>query len=566
MRAPIPLRAGGLLALFLVASAVPRALDVWRPVDGTTWNTWREVDVAAIARNFYREGANLLYPRIDWRGDGPGFVESELPLYPWTIAGMYHLFGYHEELGRLLSFGLAMASSLFFFLLARRLLPPAGLWGALAFWALNPLAVRMATSVQPEPLMAMAVLAAVYFFTLWLDEPSLANYSLALFFTILAVLAKLPALYVGVLFGALLLDRVGLRTFGRLDVWAFAGATLVATLLWYVHARHLYLTYGNSLGASNEAYRFISWSGFLGNAAWTIPGNLRNEIAGVWTAPGALLGALGLLASRGRTRRLVLLWLAALGLFYLVAGRTTGQGWALYYHIASVPAAALAVGLGVDAVSRAAGRWEPTLPGARLGSLVWAAAVISGFLVAGLARRWALPALAGSTAVVLGGLVYRALAPAPAAGEGEAQKRSLGLGALALLGCLLVGSTLTWEAFRTARGAGPRYFAEVYDCARRFAGKVEPGALVVASGGTPTTTGAQALDAPYFFFWLDRKGFSLTRHSLDDLEGFRARGGRFLIVEREFLDRSPGFEDSLRRRYRHLDECGGSGLFLLASP
>jgi hypothetical protein len=64
------------LGLFFLGAWI-RSLDVWRPVDGRVRESWRECDYAAVARNFYREGMNILYPRIDWRGDGPGYAEME---------------------------------------------------------------------------------------------------------------------------------------------------------------------------------------------------------------------------------------------------------------------------------------------------------------------------------------------------------------------------------------------------------------------------------------------------------------------------------------------------------
>jgi len=87
------------LALFFLGAWI-RSLDVWRPVDGRVRESWRECDYAAVARNFYREGMNILYPRIDWRGDGPGYAEMEFPVIPWTMAALYKIFGYQEVLGR----------------------------------------------------------------------------------------------------------------------------------------------------------------------------------------------------------------------------------------------------------------------------------------------------------------------------------------------------------------------------------------------------------------------------------------------------------------------------------
>jgi len=68
------------LCLFLLGAGI-RALDVWRPIDGSINPPWREADIASIARNYYREDMNLFSPRIDWRGDGPGYVEMEFPIY-----------------------------------------------------------------------------------------------------------------------------------------------------------------------------------------------------------------------------------------------------------------------------------------------------------------------------------------------------------------------------------------------------------------------------------------------------------------------------------------------------
>jgi len=36
------------------------------------YHAWRQADTAAIARNFYHNGFNILYPQIDWGGAGSG--------------------------------------------------------------------------------------------------------------------------------------------------------------------------------------------------------------------------------------------------------------------------------------------------------------------------------------------------------------------------------------------------------------------------------------------------------------------------------------------------------------
>ena len=39
--------------------------------------SWRQSDVAAIARNFLQNGFRFGYPEIDWAGNAPGFVGTE---------------------------------------------------------------------------------------------------------------------------------------------------------------------------------------------------------------------------------------------------------------------------------------------------------------------------------------------------------------------------------------------------------------------------------------------------------------------------------------------------------
>lgn len=140
------------LCLFLLGSGI-RAVDVWRPADGRIRESWRECDIASVARNYYREDMNLFYPRIDWRGDGPGYTEMEFPLYPWAIAILYKIFGFHEVIGRLLAYVFSLLAMGLFFQLARYLLPDLAAIAASLFFVLSPLAIRISNSLQPEGLM-----------------------------------------------------------------------------------------------------------------------------------------------------------------------------------------------------------------------------------------------------------------------------------------------------------------------------------------------------------------------------------------------------------------------------
>src|SRR5258706_14427865 len=89
-------------ALALVALALAlRCYGLTAPL--LDYHSWRQADTAAIARNYAANGYRLLYPQVDWGGQTPGYVESEFPLYSYTLALLYRVFGAHEWIGRLLS-------------------------------------------------------------------------------------------------------------------------------------------------------------------------------------------------------------------------------------------------------------------------------------------------------------------------------------------------------------------------------------------------------------------------------------------------------------------------------
>ena len=145
MSAPIRFPRWGVAIVML--AAVVWAIDLWRPFDGRTRNSWREADDAAIARNFYREGMNILYPRIDWRGNGPGYAEMEFPILSWTMAAGYSVVGVRPELGRVIAYVASIVGLVAFLAVAAGLLPRVGVAAAGVFFALSPLVTRVANEI-----------------------------------------------------------------------------------------------------------------------------------------------------------------------------------------------------------------------------------------------------------------------------------------------------------------------------------------------------------------------------------------------------------------------------------
>ena len=68
---------------------------------------WRQADCASLALNYYQHGMEFFKPQthnLTSNGGTTGNAStSETPLLYYTVAVMYHVFGYHEYLYRLLN-------------------------------------------------------------------------------------------------------------------------------------------------------------------------------------------------------------------------------------------------------------------------------------------------------------------------------------------------------------------------------------------------------------------------------------------------------------------------------
>lgn len=309
---------------------------------------WRPADTASIARHFAENGFRLFYPQIYWGGAGPGYVEAEFQFYPFIVALLYKLFGEQFWLGKLVSLLFSIGAAVAFYALARRLFKPwVALW-ALVFFVISPMYLQYSVEYMPEATMFFFYVSALYLFHRWLDDQRLLTLLLAGVSTALAILIKPTSIHIGLVFLLLLLERYRLRAFTKWPIWLFALISLLPGGLWYLHARNLYLEYGNTFGVISGG------DSKFGNVLsyWLSPGFYRSlasiEINFVLTTIGAVLFLWGFaLYLRKRENSLLLFGTITVPIYYMIIPRYTGSdGMGLQYHIFFVPYAALAIGIG----------------------------------------------------------------------------------------------------------------------------------------------------------------------------------------------------------------------------
>lgn len=529
---------GAVLALGIAL----RLVGLEDPIGVRRGASWRESDVGAMARGFHREGMDPLHPRIAWRGDGPGYVESELPVVPWLVAAVWHVTGESDLTARLVVAAFGIAALFVFAGIARRTLGPPGDLAATLVFALNPLLVFLGTSLQPDPAMLLFLLLAFSALERWYTAGSERALLRAVAWLGLAVLAKASAAHLGLVLAAALLRREGLRTLLRPRTWLAAVIALAPALAWYAWARGLYATWGNSLGLSNQDH-WIDVDVFTNPRFVT--GLVTRQVVNVFALGGLVLAAVALL----RRPRPPVVWLAGIWtlaslVFLVIAIRTTASGWAFYYHALTVGPAALLIGAGFGRI--AALRPEPRAW--RLGRQAGLVAALAGGAVVlgtdGLPRVLA----AGLTAVAVLGAVfsYGAQPAAPQTLDGWRNRATLGALALPFLLAAtvvqLAAGSLENAAVRDPDGA----LSAVRDCSRELAARVPPDALIVATGAAHVDEDGRqaAFDRSILFYYMDRFGFTFPSDTPDleaTLRSLREHGARWYVVADGMLADHPDF-------------------------
>ena len=331
-------------------------------------DNWRQTDTASIAHHFLINGFKILYPQIYWGGGGPGYVETEFQLYPFLVALLYAVFGEHTSLGRLVSCLFTFITIIIFYLFARLILKPREVLWALILFVLSPLLLRYSAAFMPEATVMCFYLGGLYFFTRWLREQRPAWLFLASISTALAILVKPTAIHIGLLFLLLAVKQLGRGVFKNGRIWLAALFCLLPVVLYYWHARNVYLEYGNTFGILSGGD-----SKFGNLFYWTSPdfyiGVVGREAKWVFTPLAALVFLIGFVQALKRRQYLLIYGVITIGLYFFILARFSGYQRGIQYHIYMIPYAAIGFGIGVESLLKLNSRF--------LGRLMALAAILS---------------------------------------------------------------------------------------------------------------------------------------------------------------------------------------------
>ena len=323
--------------------------------------SWRQSDVAAIARDFLQNGFRFGYPQIDWAGNAPGYVGTEFPILPFIAAICYKFAGVHEWIGRSQAVILFAVSLPFFFLLVREIFgSTAAIWGTF-FFCFAPLNVFVGRSFIPDvPSLSFAIVG-LYFFLRWVQHDESSSFFFAAIAISVSLLIKITSI---VIFAPLVYvlvaavcdrrrnkerrfpkppgrsgDRLSLN-FGAhrapLQLIAFAAIAILPSAIWYWHAHQIAERFypHHFFGAGGIQIESFSWYWYI--AQQTFVSSLTPLLS--------VIALVGLFVPQRRDRRYSRLfhwWLAAMVVFVIVVGYGNRHRW---YQLPLVPITAAFAG------------------------------------------------------------------------------------------------------------------------------------------------------------------------------------------------------------------------------
>lgn len=328
------------LLLICVFAVAVRLIFINQPyVDH--WS-WRQSDVAAIARNFLQKGFRFGHPQIDWAGNAPGYVGTEFPILPFIAALCYKFTGVHEWIGRIQAVILFAVSLPFFFLLVREIFGSTAAVWATFFYSFAPLNIFAGRSFMPDvPSLSLAIVG-LYFFLQWAEHGWIPSFFVAAIAISVSFLIKITSIIIFAPLAYIVVGRlcqtpgVSRKRPANSGIIFFAIIALIPSAMWYWHAYQIAQEFypHHFFGAGGIRIENFSWY-------WRIT---RQTLTSSMTLLLSIMAVIGVFVSQFGDRkhsRVFHWWLAAMIVFMVVLGYGNRHRW---YQLPLVPIAAAFAG------------------------------------------------------------------------------------------------------------------------------------------------------------------------------------------------------------------------------
>ena len=205
-------------------------------------HNWRQCLTNMITRNFFENGASVMYPTIDMAGDQSGIIGSEFPIFNYLIYLVASVFDYTHWLGRLINLLVSSFGLYYFYRLIRDLVNrEAAYYAAIVLG--TSIWFAFSRKVMPDTFSVSLVIIGLYYCNSYIRSGAKLSIALFFIFSTLGLLSKIPALSIMSIIGVtLFMKEIPLRR--KLAVYVSSFVCLLFVGAWYFYwVPHLVETY-----------------------------------------------------------------------------------------------------------------------------------------------------------------------------------------------------------------------------------------------------------------------------------------------------------------------------------
>ena len=184
-----------IIALLILATIL-RLYAIDEPFLDT--HSWRQIDGAMIARNFFESNSTILSPELDYTYGNGYIMALEPQITPYLISQVYRFTGIHHWSARIVPILFSILAIFFFYKLIFALTKNIRLALVSAFvYSILPINIFISRSILPEALIMLLSNITLFFFVTYHQDKGKKNiyYILFIIFLSLFILVKLYTAY-----------------------------------------------------------------------------------------------------------------------------------------------------------------------------------------------------------------------------------------------------------------------------------------------------------------------------------------------------------------------------------
>ncbi len=210
------------------------------------FHQWRQTQTLSVARNFFEESMNIFQPRVDNRGDGSGITGMEFPLVNYLIAIAYRIIGLNNTVGRLVILFFSFIALIGCFLFTKALFKSQLLASiSTIFLLFSPLFTYYSIVVMPDIPSLSFIFLSLYFLIQFKDSKKFFFLILSTITLTFAALIKISALVIVPYLFYTIWNSTE-QSSKKLKYILTMLSSLIPVLTWYLYARYLSNTFGNT--------------------------------------------------------------------------------------------------------------------------------------------------------------------------------------------------------------------------------------------------------------------------------------------------------------------------------